>query len=375
MNILIYNPAALYGGAMSILNRCIEDIAQDTVNRYWIVVAKEAEQAVRIDAPHIRYIEISRSYRKRFKWLYANLPSTIRDNGIDAVVSLENTCNLILKSTPQYVYLHQSLQFAPRSILTFKLVLKIKWLNGFLIERSCKKAAGVFVQTGWMRDAVIGEYRVNPNRVFVLPPKQARFEGGKVDDVLLDRLSELKRQGDYLGVCVASPDSYKRIETLIRFVADHNRTNADRPVSMLLTFSPGANGYAKKIEKLAADLLISEFILFAGRLSPVTMDKVYELADGAFCSSGVESLGLPLVEAMSRGLKLFAPDLPYVRDVCGNYAVTYRFDDEKSLLARFKEHRLEPSPAQSTYSGESFIKLMEKIQKNETGSVECAELV
>lgn len=375
MNLLIYNPAALHGGAAAILNRFIEDIARDTANRYWVVVGSEAEQVVRVPAPHIRYIEISRSYRSRLKWLYGELAPAIRQHGIDAVLSLENTCNLLLRSTPQYVYLHQSLQFAPNDVLSWKLRLKIKWLNGFLIKRSCRKAAGVFVQTRWMKEAVAGEYGVDSNRVAVIPPKVAHAARGTVNEAVVEKLAARKRGGQLVGVSVTSPDRYKNVETLVRFVAAHNRTSPGRSVCLAITFASDANGYARSLATLAESLGAADDVLFVGRVSPATLEQVYELADAAFCSSAVESLGLPLVEAMSRGLKLYAPDLPYVRDVCGDYAETYRYADEGALLARFRGADAARTPVRDPYRGESFLKLIDWIRKTETGSVECAELL
>lgn len=69
-----------------------------------------------------------------------------------------------------------------------------------------------------------------------------------------------------------------------------------------------------------------------GQLNPHEIIRAYENSDVMLFLSLKESYGLPLVEAMYCGLQIIAPDLPYARDLCGDKAIYFKTDDDKSLL-------------------------------------------
>ena len=51
-----------------------------------------------------------------------------------------------------------------------------------------------------------------------------------------------------------------------------------------------------------------------------------------------ETLGLPLQEAMSAGLPVLAADLPYAREVCGDYASYFNPRDVDSIEKAIGEY-------------------------------------
>lgn len=362
MNILIYNPAALNGGAISVLNSFIQDIANDSNNNYWVIVSDEATEVHYVDVPHVSFVRIKRNYINRLKWLYIIIPQFIRDHKIDALISLENTSNILLKRTPQYVYLHQSLQFSPSGVLSWKLYFKIKVINGLLIKFSCRKAAGVVVQTKWMRKAVVDRFGVDGSRIHVVSPHLPKHEGTNYDNAIIEKVKKLQIEKRYVGICVTNASSYKRLETLIHFVTEHNRNPDNVPVHILFTISIDENSYSKNLYNLARKLGISENIIFIGKVSAATLHKLYDTCDAMFYSSSIETFGLPLVEAMSHKLRIFAPNLPYVNDVCGNYATLYNFDDFSNLEEQFKKRCYDDAPQNVKYKGESFLRMIDLIR-------------
>lgn len=68
-----------------------------------------------------------------------------------------------------------------------------------------------------------------------------------------------------------------------------------------------------------------------GFLLQKSVVQEYYKADALLFLSQTESLGLPLIESMLVGLPVIAPDLPYVRNICGNEAIYYNSNDIKSL--------------------------------------------
>lgn len=359
MNILVYNPAALNGGAINILNNFIQDITKDSKNKYWIVVGEEVEDIIRVKNAHISFVNIERSYLKRLRWLYFDMPKFIAKYNIDAVLSFENTCNVFLKNVPQYVYLHQSLQFAPLNTLSWDLYLKIKILNGLLMKYSCKRAAGVIVQTEWMSQAVVNNFNISSSNVHIIPPELPNYNTEDVDRSIISKVKMLSEEGKYIGICVTSAYSYKCLETLVEFVAKYNRSNTSFRICMLFTISPDQNAYARDIYSLAKELHVLQDIIFTGQLTAATLHQLYDFCDALFYSSAVETLGFPLVEAMSHKMRIFAPDLPYVKDVCNKYAVLYQFRDSDHLVKQFIENFNEIPIEESKYKGENFLKAIE----------------
>lgn len=361
MRILVYNPAALHGGSMRILNNFLNDITKDLENRYFIVISKQALKKLEVqNSSNVKFIPINRSYYSRYKWLYFDIFKFITLYKIDVIISLENVCNIFLNRIPQFVYLHQSLQFASPKVLGIKLFIKAKMLNGFIIKQSCKHAKAVFVQTDWVKQALINNYRIKSNNIFVVPPKVPKFIEGDIKFEIIQLIRILKREKRYIGLCVTNASSYKKLDTLLRFVANNNKRNSLK-VSMIFTISENQSSYASKMKELANNLEISNDVFFVGELNMSTINYLYEESDALFYASAIETLGLPLIEAMSKDLRIFAPDLPYVKDVCRNYAFTYDFDNFESLLETFSKHCFNKPKRHLNYVGLSFKKIIDKI--------------
>ncbi len=73
------------------------------------------------------------------------------------------------------------------------------------------------------------------------------------------------------------------------------------------------------------------WIRCAGLLKPEELLARYDTADALIYLSESESYGLPLVEAMSVGLPIVLPDLPYARVLCGSGAIYFTPGDLGSL--------------------------------------------
>jgi len=74
-----------------------------------------------------------------------------------------------------------------------------------------------------------------------------------------------------------------------------------------------------------------------GRLQHSQMLHEYEKADALLFLSLSESLGFPLVEAMSIGLPIVCPNLPYARVICGDEAIYFDPRDINSLKSALME--------------------------------------
>jgi glycosyltransferase involved in cell wall biosynthesis len=74
-----------------------------------------------------------------------------------------------------------------------------------------------------------------------------------------------------------------------------------------------------------------------GFLTPKELMKMYSNVDGLIFLSKEESYGFPLVEAMFIGLPIICPNLPYARSLCGEQAIYFNPDSQKSLMSAIKK--------------------------------------
>jgi hypothetical protein len=106
----------------------------------------------------------------------------------------------------------------------------------------------------------------------------------------------------------------------------------------LLSNLGGGQGEAWPVEQLTLTIPPAQnpnpaagWIRCAGLLTSEELLARYDTADALIYLSESESYGLPLVEAMSVGLPIVAPDLPYARVLCGSGAIYFSPGDVDSL--------------------------------------------
>jgi len=71
-----------------------------------------------------------------------------------------------------------------------------------------------------------------------------------------------------------------------------------------------------------------------GYLQGAELRQAYELADALVMPSLVETVGLPMLEAMNVGIPVIAADRPYAHDVCEDAAVFFDPLDASALAHR-----------------------------------------
>lgn len=77
-------------------------------------------------------------------------------------------------------------------------------------------------------------------------------------------------------------------------------------------------------------------IVCLGHLKRETLRSAYHLATAIVMPSLVETVGLPMIEAMSLGKPVIAADRPYAHDICEDAALFYDPLDEHDFA--FKAH-------------------------------------
>lgn len=245
------------------------------------------------------------SYLLRILWFESQLGKQCRR--IDAAVLLCFVgAGRAVLPIHHVTFVQQSLPFLEGYRKTLRAKDQARLL---LIERlmrtSCKSAEAVIVQTPTMRMHLSQRFDIAQDRIEVaMPnvgsifrqpaqPSAARFLSGSGPNLLF----------------VGNDAAYKNVDVVFR------------SMSQLRTVFPEATLYVTWPKNHPAAQY--EGVRCLGYLSKSALVQSYREASCLVMPSLVETVGLPMLEAMSVGLPVLAADRPYAHDVCENAALYF----------------------------------------------------
>ena len=187
----------------------------------------------------------------------------------------------------------------------------------WVFAANLKLASAIIVQTDLMKAELVARYPERESAIHVIrqPPPQWLLEAGLRRDGRIDR-SAPKVSLFYPAA------SYPHKNHLL--LASISGVDQDRwSISGLtLTIAPGRNPNRAV-----------PWIECVGLLAEAGVIEAYRRADALLFLSTKESYGVPLVEAMSIGLPIVCPDLPYAHALCGDVAIYFDPSSVESLRA------------------------------------------
>jgi glycosyltransferase involved in cell wall biosynthesis len=183
-----------------------------------------------------------------------------------------------------------------------------------IFRLNTKRVAAFVVQSDMMRCDLLATYRVNPERVHVVPqpPPSWLLESN------LRRTAPARKRGDRLRLFYPA--------------AHYPHKNHD-----LLAGTVGDTAWVKLIESLTLTIESAsapasvDWIVCTGQLATDDVIEVYRHSDALLFLSKSESYGFPLVEAMWVGLPIICPDVQYAHSLCGDEAIYFDPNDLQSL--------------------------------------------
>ncbi len=119
----------------------------------------------------------------------------------------------------------------------------------------------------------------------------------------------------------------KNLDELVRFFASALQRHSD------LIFLIVGDGPAREhLEKLAAELGVSNQVIFTGMVSPTLVQEYYQLADIFVSASTSETQGLTYVEAAANGLPLLCRQDLCLKDIIVQGENGYEYTNETEFL-------------------------------------------
>ena len=136
-----------------------------------------------------------------------------------------------------------------------------------------------------------------------------------------------------LVLCVAAKRAHKNLDGLIRAFAALPE-EARRPVAPLLVLPGSPTGYERELRALAADLGIAEDVAFPAWISEQDLEALYAAASAFVLPSLQEGFGLPVLEAMARGVPVACSNTSSLPEVAGDAALLFDPRDTDSIAAQ-----------------------------------------
>jgi glycosyltransferase involved in cell wall biosynthesis len=128
-------------------------------------------------------------------------------------------------------------------------------------------------------------------------------------------------------LCVAAKRPHKNLHGLIRALP---LTPRPRP-QLVLPGSP--NSYELELRRLAAECGVADSVRFLGWLPDDDLDGLYQIAGCFILPTFAEGFGLPVLEAMARGVPVACSDIPVLTEVTGDAALVFDPHDPASIAA------------------------------------------
>lgn len=308
-NVIVSATALASSGGLSILKQFLRFASTQTDVKFIAYVPDWIELE---SYNNIVYIKSGKkNWLQRILWDSRDLQREIKRLGlkVDCVISLQNTS--VNVPFNQLVYIQQSIPFSDLKTPFTKSGIKIwfyKKFYSFFIFLFSNKNARFFVQTEWMRDAIIRKGTIAPEIISVVKP-----------ELNIDGLCELDIQKDKTVIDIlypATPFFYKQHNLFIDILKGAKDKYDLKNIRVHFTFTPDMN--PQFVEEIKANGLFEQFI-FHGVLSQPKLYELYNYVDLIVFPSLLETVGLPLLEAAYLGKPVLVSDLPYAHEVLKNY--------------------------------------------------------
>ena len=258
--------------------------------------------------PGLTVVEKAREGRSgiaRGLWPLWGLPKALVEHRCSGLLAL-NQAGVAPRGIPSVVLIQQALLVSPEAVRTcsLKMQFRIRVLRA-VCARSVRRARAVVVQSAAMKTAVGETFRMPANMISIVPPSPPLLPSPESRSRALDEMRSAPSGTRVLYVGLDAP--YKNLATIASALRALRKKGCNGTLFMTL---PSAHPLTQ------AD----SAVVGLGALNRREVAEAYALADVLVMPSLVETVGFPMLEAMSMGVAVLAADRPYAREVCGSAA-------------------------------------------------------
>lgn len=259
-----------------------------------------------------------RSNYQRILWHQVYLARAVGAMAIDRMLLMNALGNLPAK-LPNLAFAQQPLIFPPDSPIKLSKTFRLRLNVIRYFTRSClRRATLIGVQREGMANNIATAFGIPSGKIEIFRPSAPPFPEPSDPDKKLLAMEKIPSGGRLLYV--GSNEPHKNLSVITAAV----EALRDRfPEVTLFTTC-----------KVNEETDPSGLVVSLGFLNRSELRRAYMLANFVVMPSKAESLGLPMLEAMSLGIPVLAANLPYAEDACGDAALY--FDPNSSADAAKK---------------------------------------
>lgn len=310
MRIIVLDYARDKGGANTISEYINRQILVDR-NNEWLWLTSDFDSFTSKNIKNLRVRQIKKSIFHRVYFENIVLKKIINEFKPDLLISLQNFKVPNFKGK-QLIYVHQAIPFKKINKrisdslfkrLKFKIIKK-------KLKNDIRNSDYIIVQTDFMKNKV---YELNKNVYKIMP------------ELFLEKAEAHKPSQNF--IYPTNSEKYKRFDLVIKAARILKNNNFTSNISV--TLDGEETSYIKRIK----DIVIYESlpVHFIGKQNKRQLQELYRNNHLLFTSE-IESLGLPLVEAMHYGCKIFASEQPFTCEVLSDYKNAYIFNENNILF-------------------------------------------
>jgi glycosyltransferase involved in cell wall biosynthesis len=249
----------------------------------------------------VRVVALPVSARRRTQWVLGEqllLPRAARRAGIDVLHSLGGT-GPARAGVPHVMTVHDvHFRSAPQA--------HFGWRGAglaLLVPRAARRAARVIVPSAATRGEVVRHLGLPPTKVALVEPGAGRSPVAATDDVTLRRRLDLGDRRVLLSLAAKRP--HKNLGSLLAALAMF--APQDRPVAVLAGYTTPLD---RELRARAAALGVEDGVRMVGWLPDADIEGLFGLSAALVHVAHAEGFGLPVIEAMARGVPVICSDRP-----------------------------------------------------------------
>ena len=244
------------------------------------------------------------------------------------------------------VTIHDLIKHSSRGMTTTTRSSWFYWLKylGYklVFSQAVKKAKKIITPSQFVKDEVVMEYKVNPEKVVVAyegvdEKLKAKSEERKTMVQNLKLLERYEIKKPYL-LYVGSVYPHKNVERLIEAVKLlNNKYLTSDILHITLVIVCARNVFGERLRNKVVQMEAQEFVTLAGFVPDEDLAVLYRQAEAFVFPTLSEGFGLPGLEAMEAGCPVICSNIPVLREVYGEAAVYFNPLDTKDIAKKILE--------------------------------------
>lgn len=321
-NIVINAVTAKHGGQKTVLDHFIQHAKRHDEINFIIFVNSETEIInTGSDNIIIKPIKIQ-NFLSRIKWDLFGLNKWILKSNtkIKYALSLQNT-GFYLKNADKGVLLHNVLPFANDKWSLFTKETRKLWILKNVYKKYQKftidKNTDIFVQNSYMLSITEDVFKTNNIRVI-----EHDFSG---ISIVNEHIYKNETENFSAYFYPADDYIYKNHKMIVDAIDVLNRIK-DYHLNLKIIFTLDHDSW---VAKYAKEKKVYEYFVFRGRMDYISVNNEYKNSILLFTSE-IESLGLPIAEAMNHNTRIVTFALPFAVSLLQDYDNKYLIPFEKN---------------------------------------------